>query len=407
MAAAAAAEPGLPPGERIRLYRRRVGLTQEQCAQLKGCTVSAWRKWESGERQVASFSDWIEIARILRVRDLYKLTGLPVGELPEEPTEHDTVPAIRAAMVSFNPVLTDEPNVRRLGEAVETAWDIWQDRRPFTQLGTMLPGLITEVRATIPVVDGPDRDQLLRTASMLYFLTRAFTKRVGAHDVSLLAADRAMAAAIKADDLDYRAAAAWNVGMILAEQGHTEEVAELARDAAAMLEPTLPSAPLERMSIFGALHLLRAMQFARLGDEHGVVQALEIADRAAAKVGDLRNDFRTVFGPTNVGIYRVWLAVELSKPGEAIRAAQQCDVTALPSVERRFSYFVELARAYSVRGEDVAAVHMLLRAERESAEELRFNVDVRAMVREQLRRENSLTRTELRPLADRMGVLSY
>jgi transcriptional regulator with XRE-family HTH domain len=400
-----AAEPGLPPGERIRLYRRRIGLTQEQCAQLKGCTVSAWRKWESGERQVAAFSDWIEIARILRVRDLYRLTGLPVSDLPEEPSEHDTVPAIRAAMVSFDPALSDEPDVKRLDLAVETAWDIWQERRPFTQIGSMLPGLITEVRAAIPVVDGPDRDSLLHTATMLYFLTRAFTKRVGAQDVSLLAADRAMQASIKADDLDFRAASAWNVGMILAEQGHTEVVAELARDAAAMLEPTLPDAPPERMSIFGALHLLRAVQYARLGDEHGVAQALEIADRVAAKVGE-RNDFRTVFGPTNVGIYRVWLAVELSKPGEAIRAAQQCDVSALPSVERRFSYCVELSRAYGIRGEDVAAVHMLLRAERESAEELRFNVDVRAMVRELLRRENSLTRAELRPLADRIGVLT-
>ena len=266
-------EPGLPPGERIRLYRRRMGLTQEQCAQLKGCTVSAWRKWESGERQVASFSDWIEIARILRVRDLYKLTGLPVGELPEEPTEHETVPAIRAAMVSFHPTLADPPEVKRLDAAVETAWDVWQERRPFVQVGTMLPDLITEVRASIPLVDGAERASLLRTASMLYFLTRAFTERVGAQDVSLLAADRAMAAAIKADDLDYRAASAWNLGMILAEQGHTEVVLELATDAAAELEQTLPGGAPARMSIFGALHLLRAMQFARLGDEHGVAQA--------------------------------------------------------------------------------------------------------------------------------------
>jgi transcriptional regulator with XRE-family HTH domain len=398
-------EAGLPPGERIRLYRRRMGRTQEQCAQLKGCTVSAWRKWESGERQVASFSDWIEIARILRVRDLYKLTGLPVGEMPEERGEHDTVPAIRAAMVSFNPQLSDEPDVAQLNVAVGTAWDIWQERRPFQQIGVLLPGLITEARATIPVVDGPERDQLLRTASMLYFLTRAFTTRVGAHDVSLLAADRAMAAAIKADDLDYRAAAAWNEGMILAGQGHAEVVAELATDATAMLEPTLADAPPRRMSVYGALHLLRATQFARLGDEHGVAKALEVADRVAAKLGD-RNDFRTVFGPTNVGIYRMWLAVELSKPREAIRVAQSCDVSALPSVERRFSYFVELARAYTSRGEDVAAVHMLLRAERESADELRFNVGAQGIVEEQLRRENSLTRMELRPLADRMGVLS-
>jgi hypothetical protein len=238
---------------------------------------------------------------------------------------------------------------------------------------------------------------------MLYFLTRAFTKRVGASDVSMLSADRAMAAAIKADDLDYRAAAAWNVGMILAGQGHTEVVAELAADAAAMLEPRLADGPPERMSVYGALHLLRATQFALLGDEHGTAKALEIADQVAAQVGE-RNDFRTVFGPTNVGVHRVWLAVELSKPREAIRAAQSCDVSTLPSVERRFAYFVELARAYSIRGEDVAAVHMLLRAERESVDELRFNVGVKAIVCEQLRRENSLTRSELRPLADRMGV---
>jgi transcriptional regulator with XRE-family HTH domain len=382
-----------------------MGLTQEQCAQLKGCTVSAWRKWESGERQVASFSDWIEIARILRVRDLYVLTGLPVGVMPEEPGEHESVPAIRAAMVSFNPRLTGEPDVGQLEAAVRTAWEIWQERRPFRQIGMMLPELITLARATIPLVDGPERDRLLRTVSMLYFLTRAYTYRVGASDVSTLSADRAMAAAIKADDLDYRAAAAWNVGMVLAAQGHADVVVELATDATAMLEPTLADAPPQRMSVYGALHLQRAAQFARLGDEHGVAAAMEIADRVAGTTGE-RNDFRTVFGPTNVAVHRVWLAVELSRPREAIRAAQSCDVSVLPSVERRFSYFVALAKAYSTRGEDVAAMHMLLRAERESSDELRLNREVRAIVREQLRRENSLTRADLRPLADRMGVLS-
>jgi transcriptional regulator with XRE-family HTH domain len=397
-------EPGLPPGERIRLYRRRIGLTQEQCAQLKGCTVSAWRKWESGERQVAAFSDWIEIARILRVRDLYKLTGLPVGEMPEEQPEHDTVPAIRAALISFDPALSGGPDVEKLDQAVNTVWDIWQDRRPFTQVGSMLPGLITEVRATMPLVDGVERDRLLHTTTMLYVLTRSLTKRVGAYDVSLLAADRAMAAAIKADDLDYRAVAAWNLGMILAEQGHTDVVLELAADAAASLEPKLSDNTPARMSIFGTLHLLRAMQFARLGDEAAAMSAMDTADAVAAKTGD-RNDFRTVFGPTNVGIYRVWLAVELSKPGEAIRLSQRYDVSAMPSVERRFFYYVELARAYSIRGEDIAAVHLLLRAERECAEELRYNVEVRATVRELLRRESALTRAELHPLADRIGIL--
>jgi hypothetical protein len=324
--------------------------------------------------------------------------------MPDEQPEHEAVPAIRAAMISFDPELTGGPDVGKLDKAVNTAWDIWQERRPFTQVGSMLPELITEVRATMPLVDGPERDRLLHITTMLYVLTRSLTKRVGAYDVSLLAADRAMAAAVKADDLEYRAVAAWNLGMILADQGHTDVVLELAADAAASLEPKLSDNTPARMSIFGTLHLLRAMQFARLGDEAAALSAVDTADAVAAKTGD-RNDFRTVFGPTNVGIYRVWLAVELSKPSEAIRLSQRCDVSTLPSVERRFFYYVELARAYSLRGEDIAAVHLLLRAERECAEELRYNAEVRATVRELLRRENALTRAELHPLADRIGIL--
>nr|WP_157528284.1 helix-turn-helix transcriptional regulator [Kibdelosporangium sp. MJ126-NF4]CEL17843.1 Putative transcriptional regulator [Kibdelosporangium sp. MJ126-NF4]CTQ90933.1 Putative transcriptional regulator [Kibdelosporangium sp. MJ126-NF4] len=399
-----AVDPGLPQGERIRLYRRRAGLTQEQCAQLKGCTVSAWRKWESGERQVAAFSDWIAIARILRVRDLYRLTGMPVGTMPDAPAEHATMPAIRAAMLSFDPRPAGEPDVQGLARAVRSAWDIWQESRPFGQIGAMLPGLITETRAAIPVVDGPPRDLLLRAASMLYFLARAYTKHVGAHDVSLLAADRAMAAAIKADDLDQRAAAAWNIGMILAGQRHTEVAQELTRAAVAELEPTLADGPAARMSLFGALHLLRAMLFARAADENAACEALDTAEKVAARLGE-RNDFRMVFGPTNVGIYRTWVAVEFSRPGEAIRTAQSYDVRNMPSVERRFTYYITVARAYCIRTEDVAAVHMLLRAERESADEAALNVEVKALVRELLRRETVLTRAELRPLADRIGIV--
>jgi transcriptional regulator with XRE-family HTH domain len=397
----------LPPGERIRLHRRRAGLTQEQCAQLKGCTASAWRKWESGERKVASFADWVQIANILRVRDLYQLTGLPAGVLPDRAAEHDAVPAIRVAMTSFAPKRADRldsAEVTALADAVDRAWSVWQEHRSFAQVGALLPELIVEVRAAIPLVHGDDRGQLLRAAVMAYFLTRSFTKRVGAEDLSLLAADRAMAAAVKADDLGYRAAAAWNMGMTLYPQGHSALVATLAGDAADELEPRLADAPPEWASIFGALHLLRAIQFARLRDEHAALSALDRADGVARRLGD-RNDFRTVFGPTNVGIHRVWLALELCRPAEAIRQAQRYDVTSVPSVERRFFHYVNLARAYGARNEDVAAVHMLLRAEHESAWDLRYSVEARGVVHELLRRESPVTRTDLRPLADRLGVL--
>jgi transcriptional regulator with XRE-family HTH domain len=394
----------LPPGERIRICRRRLGLTQEQCAQLKGCTVSTWRKWESGERNVTALADWVAIARILRVHDLYQLTGLPVNSLPDGPTEHPAVPAIRAAMLAYVARPAGEPQAEALARAVDGAWALWQERRPYGYIGSLLPSLITEVRGTVPVVSGEDQRAVLRTTAMLYFLVRAFTKRVGAHEVSLLAVDRAMAAAARAEDLDHRAVAAWNIGMTLSVRGHADVVVALARDAAAELEPVLSGAPPARQSAFGLLQLLSAIQLARLGDERGALAAVETAENVAADLGD-RNDFHTMFGPANVNIHRVCLALELSRPAEAIRAAQRYDVAAVPTVERRFSHYVYLARAYSIRSEDVAATHMLLCAERESAEDLRYNAEVRAVMRDLMRRHSPVTRTELLPLADRIGVL--
>ena len=64
---------------------------------------------------------------------------------------------------------------------------------------------------------------------------------------------------------------------------------------------------------------------------------------------------------------------------------------------------------------DVSLIHPVLRggpdpldleAEQESAEELRFNVEVRAMVRELLRRESSLIRAELCALPVSPGKLA-
>lgn len=146
---------GMTPGQRIKLYRQRAGLTQEVAAQLKGVTVSAWRKWESGERSVTSLGDWIEIARILKVRDLYRLTGLPVGSLPDEQAEHETVAPVRAALHSYTPRLDGPPDLDGLRRGIEWGWNAWYDSGDrYSRTGSVLPELITRARATVAVVDG-------------------------------------------------------------------------------------------------------------------------------------------------------------------------------------------------------------------------------------------------------------
>jgi hypothetical protein len=66
------------------------------------------------------------------------------------------------------------------------------------------------------------------------------------------------------------------------------------------------------------------------------------------EVGGDRNDLQTAFGPTNVAIHRVTVAVELGDAGDALHRGNEVDVSGLPDEfsERRSSLLIELARAY-------------------------------------------------------------
>lgn len=394
----------MPPGERIKLYRKRRGLTQEVCAQLMGKSVGAWRKWESGERSVNSLADWFEIARILGVRDLYQLTGQPLGTMPDDPAEHESVKPLRAAIHSYAPAVEQPPTLDELRAAVRLAWTTWyQSRQRYTYTAPVLPDLIHSARAVVAGLDGDQRREAQRVTADLYLLVRAYAKRVGANDIAVIAADRALNASYEADDPAYRAASAWNMGQVLSNRGHTEESVDMCRQAIADLERVSDDDPV-RLSVLGGLHLLLSIQYARLRDERRTHAVLDRADELAHRTGETEHHF-IFFGPTNVAIHRAAAVLELSRAGEAIRIGERVDIDRSPSIERRHSHLTHLARAYATKREDLGAIHMLLRADQESPEESRLNVMMRSTVRELLTRETPTTRTELRLLAEKVGVV--
>lgn len=391
---------GMTPGERIKALREAAGLTQEQAAGLYGKSVSLWRKYERDERRPRELASWMEIARILRVRDLSQLVGRPVSAMPREPQEHESVSAIRNAMITVisdaDPVPGDE-----LGRSVEGLWDVWHAPTPwrYARVGSELPGLIALTAASLKA----DRRSVSPAACMLYQLTRAYLKRVGARDLSLLAAERAIRCAEDADDPGLAASAAWNMGQILSTQGHTEESRSVAADAARLLERRLSDGG-DLLAIFGALHQLCAIQSARLERPDEALRHLDVAADAARTTGET-NAYRTAFGPTNVAIHRASVERELSRYGDAIRIAERTDVSAAASVERRVTHHLDLANSYALRRNDVGAVAMLRRAFDASPEELRLNSLARTTVADLVDRETAATSAELRPLARAVGVI--
>jgi transcriptional regulator with XRE-family HTH domain len=74
-------------GERIRLRRTELGLTQEQLAEALDVSYQQVQKYETGANRISA-GRIFEIARKLRVDISYLFDGLPMDDAPSLPPEH-------------------------------------------------------------------------------------------------------------------------------------------------------------------------------------------------------------------------------------------------------------------------------------------------------------------------------
>jgi hypothetical protein len=185
-----------------------------------------------------------------------------------------------------------------------------------------------------------------------------------------------------------------------------DKAQQVAVTALATLEPGLGSALPAQLSIYGALLQTSAVVAARRGDRAGANQFLAEAATTAERLGEDRNDFWTVFGPTNVGIHRASVAVELGDAGRVVEQARAIAPSHLPSLERRTHHLLDLAQGYGQWRKDHQALDTLLHAERLAPQEVHHQPAVQQLVVELLHRERRTTKPKLRELARRVGVLA-
>ncbi|MFC7620477.1 helix-turn-helix domain-containing protein [Microlunatus sp. GCM10028923] len=384
-------------GRRIASHRARRGLTQEELAGLAGISLSMMKKIESGDRLVTRFSQLVLFAQVLRVKDLQELTGVPLPMMPGGHRGHPAAEAVRRAM-TVRSAAGDPPDPDGLSRDIEQTWRAWQEPSAFRYsiVGQRLPVLVRACELALRARGG-ERRRALRQASKTYQLVRTWTKRVGEFELSLLAADRAVSAALDADDPDLAAAAAWNMAMILSAQGKTDSAREVAVRAIEDLQPHLEEPSDQRLAVLGGLHLMGAVAAAR--DDHAdeAQRRLDLAEQLAGRVGET-NHFRMVFGPMNVALHRVSVAMELGRTRQALSMAERVTIEKASAVERRLTYHLDAARGYLRKDNDFAAVHMLQRIYRESPEELRHSVQVRETLRQLQGRAKAAVLPDLQPL---------
>jgi transcriptional regulator with XRE-family HTH domain len=401
--------PDIPIGERVRFYREAQHKTQAVVAGLAGITDDYLSQIERGLK-TPTIALLHRIARILGVP-----TSALLGEPPLDSDEPGppAIPAIHGALLAYSPPRpdTDPTDLGRLRQRVNAAWVSWQSSPTrYTTTGYVLPDLILDVEHATRLFDGWDemakRREAFQVAADLYFLLRTFCKRVGRLDLSLLVADRAARAAEIADDPLRIVAAKWNLGHVLLAGNQLEGAADITMRAAEELKPRLADDDPRFAAMYGALHLVAAMAAVRNGDPWiGRDRLREQARPAAERAGE-GNVFWTAFGPTNVGLHAISLEMEAGEAAEALRLADRIDPSRSPSIERRATFLLELARCYEQRREDPAILLHLLSAEREAPEDMRYNLLARELVRGLVKRARPSYAAQARGIATRIGLLA-
>jgi transcriptional regulator with XRE-family HTH domain len=398
--------PEIRIGERLRFYRQAKGKTQAVVAGLAGVTEDYLSQIERG----------LKTPTLPLVHRFSKILGVRVSELlGESATEHDERVhpvgyAVQSALMSYSGA-DDTPDLAGLRSRVDGAWSIWQGSpHRYTEVSEVLPDLITDVQSAQRGLDRGSSADLRREAQRisadLFFLLRTFTKRIGRTDLSLLVADRGVLAAEAADDPVRMAAAKWNLGHILLAQGQADGAEEVAVKAIEDLRREATDADHDAVGMTGALWLVSVVAAVRNNDPWTARDRLREKALPAARMTGDTNVMWTVFGPANVGLHAVSIEMEMGEAGEALRLADDINISRTPSLERKTTFALEIARCYEQRRDDPGVFLHLVNAEASGPEDMRYNTLARDLVQGLLKRARPTYAPQVRALAERIDLLT-
>jgi hypothetical protein len=298
-------------------------------------------------------------------------------------------------------------NLKKLRADVDAGHGAYQ-RADYTTAARTLAAVAAASGTFAIRSSGEVQRQAHRILALAHIGVSKLAGKLGDSALAWVTADRATAAARLAEDHVMAAAADYQVACALL--GMSDRIADAAEVAAVShdeLNRHAPSDDPPTMSVRGALLLLAAIVSARQGDGACATSHLADAQRVAAGLGHDGNHLFTAFGPTNVRIHQVSVAVELHRPRQAISLGDELDTSRMPAVllGRRAQVHLDLAAAFAHSGSgDAPAVLHLLEAERIAPQFVGASHRCRVLLTQLLSRERRSATPGLRGLAQRAGV---
>ncbi|KOV80582.1 transcriptional regulator [Nocardia sp. NRRL S-836] len=359
-------------------------------------SASYLSRLENGERALDRRSLVVALANALEVAPS-EITG---AAAPGSSDEDRSLNGVRLALlaVSVGEPAGEVVPIEALRARVAELLDDQKDCRA-VEVGQALPGLIRDLHATLGA--GRDVAAVLKLLTLTHVQgTQAWLMDVGANlDLAWQAATLASTAAEQVDDRPTLAVSAFGTAFGLLGAG----AFDLAARTVSTADPG--TATPEAMQAAGMLSLTSSLVAAARGNESERSAALDHAADLAARTGE-GNALWFGFGPSNVGVWRMSVALESGDHAEAARIATTVHPDALPSQTRRSAYFREYGRALAhlPRRTD-EAVMMLRRAEQLSPTRIHRHPFMRSILAELLTKaKRDGVGRELRGMAYRAGL---
>jgi transcriptional regulator with XRE-family HTH domain len=377
-------------GDRLKIAREYVDITQEQLAERAGINVDTVRKLEQGQRQSARISTVNALAEALGIDTTALLLGVP----DEEERENTQLAAIRRALVpadDFLPPVDDSgedtpPDLEALRRSIGDAWTAYHGG-DFTTLDVTVPRLLDEARIAA-------REQTNGTVATAQAMV-AKVSQLGAHvlvqnrmeDYGLLGLDRAQAAARSTDSPLMSAMVNNSVSWIFLRTGRLADSERVAVTTADEIEPGFRSSPPEHVAVYGGL-LLSAMTAAARAEQYGMArELLKVARAAAERLEDDSTDrWTTVFGPTSVAMQAVSVEAAAGEWGTALTLARRVPMTAEIPDSWKVRFLLDVAHAQTETYRDAEAVETLRSLRQMAPGWLRRHGLAKAVVRDLLAR---------------------
>jgi transcriptional regulator with XRE-family HTH domain len=387
-------------GRRLRQIRNAKGKSLKVVAGLAGISESHLSNIEHGRRALDRRSLVSRLANALEVAPT-DITGGTGTALPGGLAEDHAVRDVRLALLG---ITMDEPQGEVMpAEALRTrvvAVLVAQRDCDYSRVGERLPTLIRDLHTSLNAHQD-EREVLAMLALTHVQCTQAWLMDIGAPiDLAWQAAALAKQAADRLDDPMAHAIAAFGRSFGLLAAGAFPLAARAVRDAGVGTDTN------DAIQVTGMLALTSSLVAAASGDETEQLAAIEYAADLAHRTGDGGNALWLGFGPSNVGVWRMSVALEAGEHAEAAEIATSITPAALPSPTRRSAYWREYGRALAHlprRHDD--AVLMLRRAEKISPARIHRHPFMRSILSELLAksRDNAAGR-ELRGMAHRAGL---